>query len=130
MRAYINGRLSESQSCFLPDTLWFSSDDADDNTCVSFECCCLIGHTIEGAAGASFSTRWKGVSFSHLTEEGDLIETEEFSISEFLSYINERKFRLTNMDAYLDKDTSVYVEELILVDSAERYVNGKPHTWS
>lgn len=38
MRAYLDGTLSKEQEIFLPQDLWFSTEECYDNTIVSEDC--------------------------------------------------------------------------------------------
>jgi hypothetical protein len=66
--------------------------------------------------GNEFSCRWKGVELCHIDENGEHVETEEFSVKDFMGIIKEKNMRLVNMDAYCDEDTNVKITEFKLVD--------------
>ena len=47
MRAYLDGTLSVYQETFIPQDLWFSTEECNDNTIVSNDCICVSGLTCE-----------------------------------------------------------------------------------
>jgi hypothetical protein len=121
MRIYLDGKLSTKQETFIPATLWFATEDCDDNTIVSEECLCLDGLTCESSVdGDEFSCRWKGVEIRYI-ENGEEIETEDFSLDKFVSLITEKKMRLENMDAYYDSDVNVTITGLSIVEGDKEY---------
>ena len=121
MRIYLDGKLSTKQETFLPATLWFATDNCDDNTEVSEECLCLDGLFCESCVEDNeFSCRWKGVEI-HYDENGEEIETENFTLDKFISLITEKKMRLENMDAYYDSDVFVTITGLNIVDGDKEY---------
>ena len=121
MRIYLDGKLSTKQETFLPATLWFATEDCDDDTYVSEECLCLDGLTCESCVnGNEFSCRWKGVEIRYI-ENGKEIETEGFTLDKFISLITEKKMRLSNMEAYYDSDVNVTITGLSIVDGDDRY---------
>ena len=121
MRIYLDGKLSTKQETFLPATLWFATENCDDNTEISEECLCLDGLWCESSVDDNeFSCRWKGVEI-HYIENGEEIETEDFSLDKFVSLITEKKMRLENMDAYYDSDVFVTITGLSIVDGDNEY---------
>lgn len=121
VRIYIDGHLSTKQETFIPATLWFATENCDDNTEVSEECLCLDGLSCESSIdGNKFSARWKGVEI-HYIENGEEIDTENFSLDKFVSLITEKKMRLENMDAYYDDDVFVTITSMSIVDGDNEY---------
>lgn len=121
MRIYIDGKLSTKQETFIPATLWFATEDCDDNTEVSEECLCLDGLSCESCVEDNeFNCRWKGVEIRYY-ENGEEIETEDFSLEKFISLITEKKMRLENMDAYYDSSVNVTITGLSIVDGHQEY---------
>lgn len=121
MRLYIDGKMSVEQECFLPETLWFATDDSEDTIGVTEACVCLEAHEFKSKTeGLSFSCRWKGVTFCR-EEDGAYTESDDFSVEEFLQYITERKMRLRNMSAYYDQAVDITVESVVIIDSKGRY---------
>lgn len=121
MRIYLDGKLSTKQETFIPAGLWFATENCDDNTEVSEECLHLDGITCESFVdGNEFSCRWKGTEI-HYVENGEEIETEDFSLEKFISLITEQKMRLENMDAYYDSDVNVTITGLSIVEGDKEY---------
>lgn len=117
MRAYLNGRLSCHQETFIPQDLWFSTEECSDNTVVSDDCICVSGLTCESKTeDKEFSCRWKGVILTYVNNKGKEIETEEFTVDEFLKMIKDKNMRLTNMSAFFDTDVDVMLTELLFVE--------------
>lgn len=117
MRAYLNGTLSKKQETFIPQDLWFSTKDCDDNTIVSENCICLSGLTCESKTEDNeFSCRWKGVLLTYVNDNGTEIETEDFTIDKFFKMIKDKNMRLTNMSAFFDEDTVVKLTSLTFVE--------------
>lgn len=117
MRIYIDGVLSTKQDTFLPTTLWFATEDCDDNTCISYQCMCLDGISCESSMRDNkFTCRWKGVEIHYIDNDGEEVETEDFTVSEFMDFIKAKNMRLVNMDAYFDIDVDVKITKLTLVD--------------
>ena len=95
MRAYLNGTLSVNQETFIPQDLWFSTEECNDNTVGSDNCICVSGLTCESKTeDKEFSCRWKGVLLTYVNAEGKEIETEDFTVDEFLKIIKDKKMRL------------------------------------
>lgn len=123
MRAYLNGTLSNKQETFIPQDLWFSTEDCDDNTIVSEDCICLSGLTCESKVeDKEFSCRWKGVLLTYADERGNEVETEDFAIKEFIQILQEKRMKLVNASAYFDTDVNMKITELILVDANSEIV--------
>lgn len=121
MRIYIDGKMSTKQETFIPATLWFATEDCDDNTEVSEKCLCLDGLSCESCVEDNeFSCRWKGVEIRYY-ENGEEIETEDFSLEKFISLITEKKMRLENMDAYYDSSVNVTITSLSIVEGDKEY---------
>lgn len=121
MRIYLDGKLSTKQETFLPEDLWFATEDCDDNTEVSEECLRLTGLCCESCVdGYEFSVRWKGTEV-HYVENGEEIETEDCSLEKFVSLITEKKMRLENMSAYYDSDVNVTITGLTIVEGNKEY---------
>jgi uncharacterized protein YacL (UPF0231 family) len=121
MRVYLDGKLSTKQETFLPAGLWFATENCDDNTEVSEECLRLDGITCESSVdGNEFSCRWKGTEI-HYVKNGEEIETEDFTLEEFVSLITEKKMRLENMDAYYDDEVNVTITGLTIVEGDKEY---------
>lgn len=119
MRAYIDGVLSSPQDTFIPEDLWFAGINCTDNTTVSVDCVCLSGMICESTLNKDkdkFSCRWKGVMFTYIDEDGKEIETEDFTVKEFVEFIKERKMKLSNASAYFDTDVEVRFTSIKLVD--------------
>lgn len=86
MRAYLDGTLSKEQEIFLPQDLWFSTEECYDNTIVSEDCICVSGLTCESKTeNKEFSCRWKGVVLTYINNDGKEIETEDFTVDKFLN---------------------------------------------
>ena len=117
MRVYISGKLSKPyQQSFLPAGLWFATEDNEDLE-VSETCIRLDGHLIECAMeGDEFSCRWKGVDLCFLDEDGTYIETESFTVKEFMDIIKDNNMRLINMDVYCNSDTDIEITNVKLID--------------
>lgn len=125
MRAYLNGTLSVCQETFIPQDLWFSTEECNDNTVVSEDCICVSGLTCESKTeDKEFSCRWKGVILTYVNNEGKEIETEDFTVDELLKMIKDKNMRLTNVEVMLtkllfvekDKETEL---DIRLVDEVE-----------
>lgn len=117
MRAYLDGTLSKEQEMFLPQDLWFSTEECNDNTVVSEDCVCISGLTCEfKTENKEFSGRWKGVVLTYVNDEGREVETEDFTIDEFLKMIKDKNMRLTNMSAFFDTDVEVMLTSLVFVE--------------
>ena len=117
MRAYIDGILSTHQDVFIPEDLWFATEDCDDNTVVSEDCICLSGLTCESSVNdGEFSCRWKGVEVTYIDDTGKEVETEDFTVGEFFEMIENKSMRLVNASAYFDTDVDVRITEFVLVD--------------
>lgn len=124
MRAYIDGTLSTKQQSFLPEDLWFATNDCEDNMDISDTCIRLTGLEIESAVldeGSKFTCRWKGVELSHIDDQGECVETEEFSIEDFKEFVEGKNMRLVNMGTYLDQTVNVKITSLVLVDDDVEY---------
>ena len=120
MRAYINGQLSNSQDTFLLASLWFASEDCEDNMEISDKCIRIDGLFVEGTSDTDeFSCRWKGVELCYVNSEGEYIETEDFTVEEFQNLIKEKNMRLVNGDAYFDSNVDVKITEFKLVEEKE-----------
>ena len=118
MRAYIDGVLSTTQETFIPEDLWFATNDCEDNTIVSKDCLCLSGLTCESSVeNKEFSCRWKGVEIRYINSDNQEIETEDFSVEEFLQTIQEKNMRLVNMSAFFDTNVNTTITEFLLVDN-------------
>lgn len=121
MRAYIDGTLSTLQETFIPEDLWFATDDCDDNTIVSETCMCLSGLTCESSVEENdFACRWKGVVLTYINENGDEIETEDFTVKEFIQMIKDRNMKLVNASAYFDTNVNMKITELLLADNENK----------
>lgn len=117
MRAYLDGTLSKEQEIFLPQDLWFSTEECYDNTIVSEDCICVSGLTCESKTeNKEFSCRWKGVVLTYINNEGKEIETEDFTVDELLKMIKDKNMRLTNMSAFFDTDVEVILTRLLFVE--------------
>lgn len=117
MRAYLNGTLSVYQETFIPQDLWFSTEECNDNTVVSEDCICVSGLTCESKTeDKEFSCRWKGVVLTHINNEGKEVETEDFTIDELLTIIKDKNMRLTNISAFFDTDVEVMLTKIIFVE--------------
>lgn len=117
MRAYLDGTLSKEQEMFLPQDLWFSTEECNDNTVVSEDCICISGLTCESKTeDKEFSCRWKGVILTYVNDEGKEVETEDFTVDEFLKMIKDKNMRLTNMSAFFDTDVEVMLTSLVFVE--------------
>lgn len=117
MRAYLDGTLSKEQEIFLPQDLWFSTEECNDNTVVSEDCICVSGLTCESETeNKEFSCRWKGVVLTYINNDGKEIETEDFTVDEFLKMIKDKNMRLTNMSAFFDTDVDVMLTKLVFVE--------------
>lgn len=117
MRAYLDGTLSKEQEIFLPQDLWFSTEECNDNTIVSEDCICVSGLTCESKTeNKEFSCRWKGVVLTYINNDGREIETEDFTVDEFLKMIKDKNMRLTNMSAFFDTDVDVMLTKLVFVE--------------
>lgn len=123
MRVYLGGKLSKHQSCFLPDTLWFSRDEDYDlevskNTIKleGIECESSIYDKEERESNkfSSFTCRWKGATLSYINEEDKLEEQENFSIELFKNLIE--GMRLVNMEAFFDTNVNVQLTCLNLTN--------------
>ena len=118
MRIFMDGTLSEKQGCFLPCELWFATEDCEDNTIVSEDCLCLSGHECESSVdGTKFSCRWKGVSLIYVNDDGEEIDTEDFTYEEFINILKERNMTLQNMSANFDTDVDATITELMVCDA-------------
>lgn len=118
MRAYIDGTLSTHQDCFLPDTLWFSSDE-DFDFVVNEKTIRLDGLECEsGIENNEFSCRWKGVEVCYI-KDGEYTETEDITVKEIIDMIKEKNMVLINMEAYYDTSVNVKLTKLKLVDDKE-----------
>lgn len=118
MRAYIDGTLSTHQDCFLPDTLWFSSDE-DFDFVVNEKTIRLDGLECEsGIENNEFSCRWKGVEVCYI-KDGEHTETEDITVEEIINMIKEKNMVLINMEAYYDTSVNVKLTKLKLVDEIE-----------
>lgn len=117
MRAYLDGTLSKEQEIFLPQDLWFSTEECNDNTIVSEDCICVSGLTCESKTeNKEFSCRWKGVVLTYINNDGKEIETEDFTVDELLEMIKDKNMRLTNMSAFFDTDVDVMLTKLVFVE--------------
>lgn len=118
MIAYIDGILSKKQDCFLPSSLWFATEDCDDNTDISDTCLRLDGLHTEGKVwdDEHFTCRWKGVELCYIDESGEYVETEEFTPEEFQKIINFKDMRLVNMDVHTDTDLTVTITNFVLLE--------------
>lgn len=117
MRAYLDGTLSKEQEIFLPQDLWFSTEECYDNTIVSEDCICVSGLTCESKTeNKEFSCRWKGVVLTYINNDGKEIETEDFTVDELLKMIKDKNMRLTNMSAFFDTDVEVILTRLLFVE--------------
>ena len=118
MRVYIDGTISTKQKTFLPATLWFSTEDCDDNTEISEDCICLEGIECESCVeGNKFTCRWKGAELGALDEDDDEAFTEDFTVKDFLEIIKTKKMRLTNMSAFYDEENVAKITNLTFVDA-------------
>lgn len=118
MRAYIDGTLSTHQDCFLPDALWFSSDE-DFDFVVNEKTIRLDGLECEsGIENNEFSCRWKGVEVCYI-KDGEYTETEDITVKEIIDMIKEKNMVLINMEAYYDTSVNVKLTKLKLVDDKE-----------
>lgn len=117
MRAYLNGTLSVYQETFIPQDLWFSTEECNDNTVVSEDCICVSGLTCESKTeDKEFSCRWKGVILTYVNNEGKEVETEDFTADELLTIIKDKNMRLTNISAFFDTDVEVMLTKIIFVE--------------
>lgn len=118
MRAYIDGKLSTRQSCFLPTNLWFANSEEDFDFEVTENCIRLDGVYTEGGVNEddTFSCRWKGVELVCINDKGEYHITEDFTVDKFSKLIKEKNMRLVNMDAYFDTDVDVSTTKFKLVD--------------
>ena len=129
MRAYIDGELSrpndepvKNGSCFIPDTLWFANEEDDYDLEISKTCLRLNAMIPEsGVHDSEFSCRWKGIEICYINDNGEYIETEDFTIKELLEIIKEKNMSLVNMEAYYDGDINVKLTHLLLVDREMEY---------
>jgi len=121
LRIYIDGTLSTKQETFIPATLWFATENCDDNTEVSEECLCLDSLLCESCVDdLTFSARWKGVTLCYI-KDGEEIDTEDFTLDFLVNIIKQKKMRLENMDAYYDDDVLVNITSLSIVDGDDEY---------
>ena len=117
MRAYICGKLSTNQNCFLPASLWFATPDCEYNIELSDKCIRIDGLEIESAVNeCEFSCRWKGVELCYINCDGEYIESEDFTVEQFKNILEEKNMSLANMDAYFDSSVNVTVTQFTLVD--------------
>ena len=117
MRAYLNGTLSVYQETFIPQDLWFSTEECNDNTVVSEDCICVSELTCESKTeDKEFSCRWKGVILTYVNYEGKEVETEDFTVDELLTIIKDKNMRLTNISAFFDTDVEVMLTKIIFVE--------------
>lgn len=117
MRAYLDGTLSTNQKIFIPEDLWFANEHCDDNTVVSEDCLSLSGLTCESSIkDKGFSCRWKGVLLTYL-KDGEEVETEDFTIKEFIQILKNRRMKLVNASAYFDTDVNMRITSLSFVDN-------------
>ena len=120
MRVYIDGTISTKQETFIPATLWFATDDCDENTVISEDCICLEGIECESfVEGNEFSCRWKGAELGMLDKDGNEIFTEDFTIKDLLNII--KKMRLANMSAFYDEPNITNITSLTFADANERH---------
>ena len=118
MRAYIDGALHPDQETFIIEDLWFATNDCDDNTIVSETCMCLSGlHCESNITNKYFYCRWKGVLLTYINDDGVEIETEDFTVKEFLKMLEDKDMKLVNANAYFDKDVNAKILKLLLVDN-------------
>lgn len=118
MRAYIGGTLSTNQDCFLPASLWFTSDE-DFDFIVNEKTIRLDGLEIESSVGINeFTCRWKGVEVCYI-KDGEHTETEDITVEEIINMIKEKNMVLINMEAYYDTSVNVKLTKLKLVDDKE-----------
>ena len=116
MRVYLDGTLTAEQETFLPVSLWFATEDCEDNLTVSETCISLEGIESESfIEGNEFSCRWKGVKLSMLDDNGECITTSDFTLKQFADIT--KNMRLVNMDVYFDKDTKCQITNFKLVDT-------------
>lgn len=123
MKAYIDGVLSTAQETFIPEDLWFATNDCEDNTIVSKDCLCLSGLTCESSVeNKEFSCRWKGVEIRYINSNNQEIETEDFTVEEFLQMIQDKNMRLVNMSAFFDTNVDVTITQFTLVENEKEYI--------
>lgn len=122
MRIYIEGTLSVAQETFLPDELWFSNDECEDNTLTSKNCVCLYGESVDSyVEGKTFTVRWKGVILEKM-DNGTIVEINNPAVNEVLAYLKANKMRLTNMTASYDTNVKVNITKFILEDYENRQI--------
>lgn len=129
MRAYIDGNLSRPNNepvldgdCFIPSTLWFANTEDDYDLEVSETCLRLDAQLTEsGVQDSEFSCRWKGIEICYINDDGVYIETEDFTLEDFVEIIKEKNMNLVNMEAYYDADVNVRLTSLLLVDKGMKY---------
>lgn len=122
MRAYIDGTLSVTQNCFLPASIWFYNPDEGFNEEISYKCIRLDGLEVEGGVeGTEFGCRWKGVELCYTNEDGEYIETENFTFEDLTNLIETRKLSEINMDAYYDTNVKAKITKLKLVNGDKSF---------
>lgn len=123
MRLYIDGTLSSPQNCFLPDTLWFSSDEnfdfeVNENT---IRLDAINGESSIINEGNEFTCRWKGIDVCYI-KDGEYTETEDITVKDLTDMINQKNMILINMESYYDTPVTVNITDLKLVRGEEQYV--------
>lgn len=118
MIAYIDGILSKKLDSFLPSSLWFATEDCEDNREVSDTCIRLDGLHTEGNIwdDKHFTCRWKGVEVCYFDNNGEYVETEEFTPEEFMETIKDINMRLVNMEVHTDTDVTVKITNFVLLE--------------
>ena len=117
MKVYIEGKLSADMDTFIPEELWFSTEDCEDNTVVSESCFCLSGEYCESSVhdDITFSCRWKGAELSYI-KDGKRIDTEDFKIDDVFKMMEEKNMRITNISAYYDDTVYVQLTNISIED--------------
>ena len=113
MRIYLHGNMSKKLETFLPDTLWLSNKDCDDDTEPGENCICLEGLECECSSddNLAWSCRWKGVT---LTNEKEC--DEDFEKDFLINLIKERNLTVTNMSGYYSDTVEIEITSIMLLD--------------
>lgn len=124
MRAYINGKLSTPQECFLPAGLWLANTSDDYDLDISENVLRLDGIEIESSLDedkTKFTCRWKGVSLVDVDENGNITDKEIYNIEDLLKIIKSKNMSLVNMDAFFDTKVKAAITSIELVDSVSDF---------
>lgn len=123
MRIYMSGTISNGEAAkFLPQELFFTSPDCNDDLTPSESCIMLSAHLSEcSTEDTHWSCRWKGVDLVNEKDHG-----EDFSLEELKGMFLARNLKLDNMNAYVDyedgEEVFVTVEHLKICAGGKEWV--------